>query len=477
MQRFANVAVLVGFFFVVLFRPFYSTSAQSLPMLRMEPISNGLAAINWPYSNSGFALQEATSLNFGFWQGSTLPAAFNSNTTTFSVLTATTAAAKFFRLAEPVDLRGIYVYVDFETDTNSPAATALIQALNEPGVDGVLLVGLWTNIETNMNAYHWTNLDQWMRIGATLRKKTTISIRAGDGIPAWLYQPPPNGAAATPLNFTVSPKDGKTTNCQPDTIAIPWESAFQTNWNLMLSHLAAHLKSQGTYSNLTMLRLTGINRTSDEFRLPAETPYTNTINGAGLPCVSDAPTIWQMYGYTPSNLASAWSNVIASFNSNFPDKSFCVAIIPYPPQLPFPPIDDTGQIITNVPPDQNQPLLQLAASMLPGRFVVQYNFLMTSNAPNPAVSAAALNYGALTAFQVNNWAAALGGSSGSACGGTVDHPVTCGDASYLNMLQEGIFPLGQTNSLRSQYIEVWATNAVTFTNAIWQAHLQLFQSP
>src|SRR5262249_45060735 len=107
-----------------------------------------------------------------------------------------------------------------------------------------------------------------------------------------------------------------------------------------------------------------------------------------------------------------------------------------------------------------------------GRFVVQFNFLMTSNAANPAVIAAAQNYGTLTAFQVNNWFGSYGPSS-SACGGTVKSPTECHDASYLDMLQRGIFPLGQTSPLRSQYIEVWATNAITFTNAIWQAHLEL----
>jgi len=40
-------------------------------------------------------------------------------------------------------------------------------------------------------------------------------------------------------------------------------------------------------------------------------------------------------------------------------------------------------------------------------------------------------------------------------------------------LEEGIYPLGQSNSLRSQYIEVFPANVTAFTNAIWQAHLEL----
>jgi hypothetical protein len=55
----------------------------------------------------------------------------------------------------------------------------------------------------------------------------------------------------------------------------------------------------------------------------------------------------------------------------------------------------------------------------------------------------------------------------------------CDDASYLNMLETGIYPLGITNSLRAQYIDVFATNANAMlpSNAIWQAHQALFAPP
>ena len=45
--------------------------------------------------------------------------------------------------------------------------------------------------------------------------KVTLSIRAGDKTPAWLFDPPTNrGAGATPLTFSYSPKDGtQSTNC------------------------------------------------------------------------------------------------------------------------------------------------------------------------------------------------------------------------------------------------------------------------
>jgi hypothetical protein len=330
----------------------------------------------------------------------------------------------------------------------------------------MLLSGLWSAIETNMNQYSWSHLDQWMGYAGSLGKKIDLAIRAGDGIPAWFFMPPTNGPGATPLNFTVSPHAGDTGQCIPSTNTILWSPAFLTNWNSMLAALSAHLQGTGDYTNLALLRLTGINRTTDELRLPAE-----TASPTGLSCVSNAPAIWAANGFTPSNLLYAWSNILAAFNSHFPDKTFCAAIIP---TNAFPHIDDQTNIISGPGVDANEPLLQLAGQALPGRLVVQFNFLLATDPADPSVVAAARNYGSLPAFQGNEW---LGSSNGSACAGSVTNPTPCDDATFLTMLKTGIYPLGQTNPFRSQYIEVFATNAVAFTNAIWQAHQQLFVQP
>jgi hypothetical protein len=42
------------------------------------------------------------------------------------------------------------------------------------------------------------------------------------------------------------------------------------------------------------------------------------------------------------------------------------------------------------------------------------------------------------------------------------------------VLEAGIYSLGQTNSLRAEYCEAFAAAALSFTNAICQAHLELF---
>jgi len=370
-------------FFALLLLSGLAALAQNLPKLTVNPSTNRTVRVNWPYTNAGFVLQESAVLQAASnWQRSALPPLFNSNAAAFSISAAATNSARFFRLSKPADLRGLYVYSSDVSQISSNYAQTLTTSLAVPGIDGLLLVLGWSAVEPGNGQYNWTNLDSWMNRAIALGKKIDLAIPAGKDTPAWLFQPVTSGGAgATPLNFTISPHQGATSNCIPETIAAPWDAAFLGSWNAMLTNLAFHLKRAGTYSNLTLLRLTGINRTTDELRLPAETP-----NGTGLDCVSNAPAIWQAAGYTPTLLLYGWSNIISSFQASFPDKSFSVAIIP---NNAFPPIDNNSQLITNRIPDATQPLLGLAAQKFAGHLVVQFNFLMTgSNASAEVIQAA-----------------------------------------------------------------------------------------
>ena len=81
--------------------------------------------------------------------------------------------------------------------------------------------------------------------------------------------------------------------------------------------------------------------------------------------------------------------------------------------------------------------------------------------------------GTLAAFQTNEY---LGGQ-GAACSEPVTNPTPCTAATYLQLLETGIYPLGTGNRLRAQYIEVFHANASAFPADIHQAHLELFANP
>jgi hypothetical protein len=364
---------------------------------------------------------------------------------------------------QAADLRGIYVYSSDISQISNGYANTLTSSLGVPGMDGIVLKIAWSSVEPSINQYQWSVLDQWIHKAMASGKKIDLAITAGSDTPSWLFQPAPAGAGAAPLAFAISPHSGATGVCDSETIAAPWDQAFVTRWDLLLTATAAHLKATGQYDAITLLRLTGINRTTDEFRLPAETPQST-----GLPCVTNAITAWQQAGYKPSLLLAGWDQITSSFRKSFPDKPFSVAIIP---NNAFPAIGEDGQVIKGTPPDANQPLLSLAAGKFPGRLVVQFNFLMPGEPASSAVTGAAQTLGTMAAFQTNNYFGSTG--QGAACSEPVTNPTPCTATTFLELLQTGIFPLGNGNPLRSQYIEVFPANANAFQGAILAAHDQL----
>ena len=243
----------------------------------------------------------------------------------------------------PADLRGIYVDSNEISRITDRNASALAASLNVPGVDGLVLVIGRAALEPAMGQYQWTVLDQWMSRAVSSGKillafafifSTVAAADEGDRhlpLPVWFQ------AVALIVN-------GKKGICEAETIAAPWDATFLAQWDALLAALSAHLKSVGTYSDVALLRLTGINRDTDELHLPAEEDF-----GA------------------------------------------------------------TGQ--------------------------------------------------------------------GAACGGTVNSPTPYTSATYLAMLQTGIYPLGRTNRLRAQYLEVFAANVNAFPDETQQAHLELLAPP
>lgn len=369
-------------------------------------------------------------------------------------LAASTAAA---------DLRGIYVFTSDVSQISHSTATALQTSLGVPGMDGIVVVIGWNAIEPAMGQFDWSLLDTWVSLAVTARKKIALAILAGDSTPSWLFQGPPSGPGAHQLTFTISPHGGATGQCQSTVIAPPWDTAFLARWDAMLVALSAHLKTAGTYNAITIMKLTGVNRTTEEFRLPAE-----SAQSTGLACVSDAPAIWQQAGYRPSLLLGAWDQITGSFQKSFPDKAFSVAIIP---TNAFPPINENGTIVKANPPDQNTPLLTQSSQKFPGHLVVQFDFLMPGEAASPAVVQAAQTLGTLAAFQTNEYLGSTG--QGAACSEPVTNPTPCTLSTYLALLQTGIYPLGPGDPLRAQYIEVFHANATAFPGDILQAHDEL----
>ena len=401
-------------------------------------------------------------------------------------------ALPLFAQTPPVDPRGIYIY----TEHLAQDAALASQALTVPGVDGLTILLGWASLEPNKGVYTWTQLDQWMTAAVQSNKRIILAVRAGQDTPCWLFQAPACGAGstkpyagATPLSFMVSPREGQgQSTCNPETIAAPWDPVFQSEWDALLAAIAAHLKSAGTYDALTMVRLTGINRTTPELRLPAEILTS--------PCVTNSVATWLQTSFRNATLLSAWDEVTTSFLKHFPDKLFSIDVIPTASgsdlEYPFPAIDDNGcayqppwptdpsnpnykptPCLNTAPvPDQNAALLALASHKFAGRLAVAYENLDLRKPAEPYVIYAAQTWGTSIGFQTNDY----NNFQTAACSGGSANPGPCTSATYLALLEVGIYPLGKSDSLRAQYIEVLPPDAIAFPDAIKQAHQELTQT-
>jgi hypothetical protein len=392
----------------------------------------------------------------------------------------------------PSVAHGVYVYSEHLQEDSD----ALAQSLNVPGVDGLTLLVGWASIEPDQGNFDWSTLDRWIGAAAASNKQVALAIRAGQDTPCWLFQAPSCGAGsrktyagATSLTFSVSPREGiGQAVCNTETIAAPWDPVFLSQWDQLLAAVAGHLAAAGTYGIVSSLRLTGINRTTSELRLPAEILTT--------PCVTNSVQTWLTSSppFSPSALLSAWDQVTGAFLKSFPDKGFGAEVIPTASgdsslEYPFPAIDDMGcayqppwpasstnpnyvpgTCVSTAPvPDQNMPLLTLTSQKMNGRLSLSYQNLDLRQPASPYVVQSAQALGAAIGFQTNDY----DHLQRAACSGGSASPGPCNAASYLKLLEVGIYPLGQKNSLRAQYIEVLPPDAIAFPSAVARAHAEL----
>lgn len=423
--------------------------------------------------------------------------------------------------AAQTDSRGLYVYswdvanTFSPTQTKAPGVAPLLAAMNTPGIDGITLVFDWNAIEPGQRTFLWTNatqptlLDEWIHAaidaGIANHKPfhVDLAIRAGFGTPCWLFNPGDcpttyrlynpsytgNYSGAPALDLFASAHQGRG-KCLEVIQAPPWDQTFQDEWEFMLTQLSAYLKQSPTYQAvreynvISTVRIDGLNRTTDEFRLPAEVLSTQ----AGATCDADAVHTWLSAGYRPALILKAWDQLTDDIAASFSDKIVNVAIIPTNSgnrtlvksgngQFPFPPIDEKGCVyLAGIPtwarsdfsgdctvaatekvPDQNLGLIALASRKLAGRLTVEFENLHVGDngqpAPaSPTVVRDAEEFGLMPGFQTNNYLGQQGG--GTSCSSLTD-PERCSPSQYLAMLDTGITPNATDLFLHSQILEVF----------------------
>jgi hypothetical protein len=365
---------------------------------------------------------------------------------------------------------GVYAIIEASAQNQYPVAT---QALQTPGVDGLLIHLRWDQISPSLKTYDWSQLDQAVQLVMTAHKRFEIGIVTGGAMPTWISAPPPTGLGAQHATFDIDAAGGCTTF---DT-APPWDPAYLDAFRDLLAQLAQHLRSTHTYDHLAMLKLFGITTTTDEMRLPA-------VNHCG----NDPVATWQTLGYTPAKVERGWNAMLQAYLHHFPDKSFNIGFIGI---NAFPGIRANGSAAAT--PQQAERLSAAFAAQLmldagtamPGHLALGFDSL-TLSVPDTDKSYPqsrheffndAANANAHPGWQTNELRGNYPGG-GAACGGSdAGNAVACTDwQEFRRMLFRGLYPKGKTKtppSMQGVYLEVFPQNVVAFPQAILPAHNNL----
>ncbi len=235
-----------------------------------------------------------------------------------------------------------------------------------------------------------------------------------------------------------------------------------------MKRTAQYVSSKGV--QIVVVKLTGINATTEELRLPAE-EATATAKCQGA--TNDVST-WKAAKYTPAKVTQALTQLATSFAAIFPSTPVTLAMIP---RDGFPPIDPMGKVVrgqkkASLNASLLQSLVSGAAGAIPGRFILQYDYLNYNQPADSEVVDLAKANNLPLAWQTNLWRGSF--QQGAGCGGSPGAGTFCHDPEYLGLLEEGVHPAGGSGrSAQGLYIEVFPYDAINHQSVIYQVHDEL----
>ena len=375
----------------------------------------------------------------------------------------------------PPSAHGVFVPVTFASNWTSTAT----QALAVLDVDGIAVDLAWTDIAaTSTRTYDFTKLDPLLQLARDAGKGVEISVIGAGGTPSTWFDP------LSLIHLQYSPHNGATDRCY-DTIAPPpWDAVYLAAWDDMTAQLASHIASAGYSDTVVALRLTGLNASTAETHLPAQSPAM--LNNPPACLTVDSVAVWQAAGYTPVKIQAAWSALVTSWATHFPGVPFELVLWPGVNDR-FPPIDDSGTVVTpKAAADQAQydAMVAEAARQLGSRLIVGTWFLMTGTVADAVTVGYANQYGIGTLWQTNLWWRSYENlnhgtvAGAAACGGTLQVPVPCTDETFLDELDQGVHPAGLTVPGpvgATRVIEVFVPDPTLYPNATHAVHQALTQ--
>ena len=220
--------------------------------------------------------------------------------------------------------RGVYIPT-FQKAISSD--TLLQQENTKPYVDGFFLSRTWSQIETSPGTYNWTSLDEDIQTVAAAGKKASLAIGAGAQSPPWICNGTTDGGPhAECITLIIQPfsnTTGTTTACNRQLLPLPWDPVFQADFAGMVTALGAHVAGNATWrSTLVLVKVTGINDTTEETILPSQKGGTTTCTSGdactGGKCAkTDTLAALKAAGYTDASATMALLAFAGDFRAAF----------------------------------------------------------------------------------------------------------------------------------------------------------------
>jgi hypothetical protein len=315
--------------------------------------------------------------------------------------------------------------------------------LNDTSINGCFLMIAWWQVEPSQNTYDWTALDQNLTAISNAGKNICIAVLGGQQMPAWVF----TSLGLTDLHFEEFLANGNSTNQSPIEVDEPpiWSSSYVNAFTSMINAMAAHLKSEpAIYAKIRHIKITGLNRSTEEERLP----YENSVTNLSGQVSTNAAALWLSVGYRPQKVVTAGEQIMDAYASAFPDKYISMET----DTVAWPTIDSKGNIVQFPDINVGRQLINYGLATYPTRFILQTDYL--NNGTITRVSRNFVADGGLIGFQVSE---SMYSTSSY---------VPSVSASLSQAITNGV-------SLGTQYIEMFINDETYYTADMRQLHNML----
>lgn len=242
----------------------------------------------------------------------------------------------------------------------TPGGVIPDQVLANPNVDGVALLFLWNKIEPREGQFQWESIDAQVARVKQSGKYYSLGVTPGINTPQWVYG---DGAASFDFRWD---KPWGPPPCSMARFPIPWNEIYLKKWRAFVRALGDRYAHD---PQLVLLKIQGVNAQTPEFLLPHDRPGSGN-QGRLVNCTPDDEVAeWQRVGYRPAKVTQAWKISAVACGNAFPKQDLAIETGPWG----MPPIDNSGDLISNRSADIELPISIVAAGkrVLDGRFVVQ----------------------------------------------------------------------------------------------------------